>query len=132
MTSTIINAVRRFAPWIALVTVYLVLGFAGRVFLWHSFGPEADVGAARLPYVLTAGLVNDLIESLYLFAPLALYILLVPDRWFRSRANRVLLYGGTVADHRGPALPHGGGVVLLRRVRRALQHRRVRLPRVPH
>jgi phosphoglycerol transferase MdoB-like AlkP superfamily enzyme len=96
-TSTIKNALRRFAPWIALVTVYLVLGFAGRLFLWHSFGPEADVGAARLPYVLSAGFVNDLIQSLYLFAPLALYILLVPDSWFRSRANRVLLYGGTAA-----------------------------------
>jgi hypothetical protein len=65
----------------------LALGLAGRI-AWAKFGIEADVGASRLPYVLTAGFVNDLVESLYLFAPFALYILLLPDRWFRSTANR--------------------------------------------
>ena len=69
--------------------------------LWFKFGIEADVAASRLSYVLTAGFSNDLVESLYLFAPFALYILLLPDRWFRSTANRVILYGATAATITG-------------------------------
>ena len=95
------KALTRFSPWLTLVAVYLVLGLLGRLFLWFKFGIEADVGTARLPYILTAGFINDLVESLYLFAPFALYILLVPDRWFRSTANRVLLYGATAATIAG-------------------------------
>jgi phosphoglycerol transferase MdoB-like AlkP superfamily enzyme len=87
----------RFSPWLTLVAVYVALGLAGRTLLWARFGIEADVAASRLPYILTAGFINDLIESLYLFAPFALYILLVPDRWFRSTANRVVLYTATAA-----------------------------------
>jgi phosphoglycerol transferase MdoB-like AlkP superfamily enzyme len=95
------KAFARYSPWLTVVAVYLVLGLAGRTVLWSRFGMEADVGASRLPYVLTAGCVNDLVESLYLFAPFALYILLVPDRWFRSTANRVILYGATAATITG-------------------------------
>jgi phosphoglycerol transferase MdoB-like AlkP superfamily enzyme len=95
------KAITRFSPWLTIVAVYLVLGLAGRALLWARFGLEADVGALRLPYVLTAGFLNDLVESLYLFAPFALYILLVPDRWFRSTANRVILYGATAATITG-------------------------------
>jgi phosphoglycerol transferase MdoB-like AlkP superfamily enzyme len=95
------KALTRFSPWLTIVAVYLVLGLAGRTFLWFKFGIEADVGVARLPYILTAGFINDLVESLYLFAPFALYILLVPDRWFRSTANRVILYGATAATIAG-------------------------------
>jgi phosphoglycerol transferase MdoB-like AlkP superfamily enzyme len=95
------KALTRFSPWLTIVAVYLVLGLAGRTLLWASFGTEADVGASRLPYILTAGFINDLVESLYLFAPFALYILLLPDRWFRSTANRVILYGATAATITG-------------------------------
>ncbi|MGB7904763.1 MAG: sulfatase-like hydrolase/transferase [Steroidobacteraceae bacterium] len=91
------TALARFSPWLTLVAVYVALGLAGRTLLWARFGIEADVAASRLPYILTAGFINDLIESLYLFAPFALYILLVPDRWFRSTANRVILYSATAA-----------------------------------
>ena len=95
------KALTRFSPWLTIVAVYLALGLFSRAFLWFKFGIEADVGASRLPYILAAGFINDLVESLYLFAPFALYILLVPDRWFRSTANRVLLYGATAATIAG-------------------------------
>ncbi|MCX7053449.1 MAG: sulfatase-like hydrolase/transferase, partial [Proteobacteria bacterium] len=95
------RSLKRFSPWLTIVAVYLVLGLAGRTFLWFKFGIEADVAASRLPYILAAGFINDLVESLYLFAPFALYILLVPDRWFRSTANRVILYGATAATITG-------------------------------
>lgn len=95
------KAVTRFSPWLTIVAVYLVLGLAGRTLLWARFGIEADVGASRLLYILPAGCINDLVESLYLFAPFALYILLAPDPWFRSTANRVLLHGAAAATITG-------------------------------
>ena len=49
------KALTRFSPWLTIAAVYLVLGLAGRTFLWAKFGLEADVGATRLPYILTAG-----------------------------------------------------------------------------
>jgi phosphoglycerol transferase MdoB-like AlkP superfamily enzyme len=82
----------RFRPWLTLAAVYVGLGFVGRIVLWARFGIEADVGIFRLPPVLAAGLVNDAVESLYLFAPFAAYALLLPDRWYRSRANRLFLF----------------------------------------
>ncbi len=96
MSAVLNRSVRRFAPWLSLVAVYLVLGFASRLVLWGKFGLDADVSAVNLPFLMLAGLVNDFVESLYLFAPLALYILLLPDRWFRARWNRVMLYAGTL------------------------------------
>ena len=57
------KAFTRFSPWLTIVAVYLVLGLAGRTFLWVKFGLEADVGAARLPYILTAGFINDLVRE---------------------------------------------------------------------
>jgi phosphoglycerol transferase MdoB-like AlkP superfamily enzyme len=95
MVNSTRDVLRRFSPWAVLVTVYLALGTLGRVVLWAKFGREADVAAGHLPLILLAGVTNDFVQSLYLFAPLVLYIALMPDRWFRSLANRVLLYGGT-------------------------------------
>ena len=85
------RATRRHAPWLVLVVVYLALGLATRLVLWGQFGLAADVAVTRLPWILLAGLVNDAVESLYLFAPFALYTLLLPDRWFRTRVNGALL-----------------------------------------
>ncbi len=95
------KALTRFSPWLTIVAVYMVLGLTGRAFLWARFGIEADLGPSRLPYILAAGFINDMVESLYLFAPFALYILLVPDGWFRSTANRVILHGATAATITG-------------------------------
>jgi phosphoglycerol transferase MdoB-like AlkP superfamily enzyme len=95
--STVLNrSARRFAPWLSLVVVYLVLGFASRLILWAKFGLDADVSALSLPFLMFAGLLNDFAESLYLFAPFALYILLLPDRWFRMWWNRAAIHTGTL------------------------------------
>lgn len=88
---------RRLAPPLAFAAIYLCLGLATRLVLWARFGTAADVPAAHLPMLLLAGLVNDAVESLYLALPLALYLLLLPDRWYRARWNRWLLATGFVA-----------------------------------
>jgi phosphoglycerol transferase MdoB-like AlkP superfamily enzyme len=101
MSPVLSRVLRRFAPWASLLAVYLALGFASRLILWGKFGIDADVSAVKLPFLMLAGLVNDFVEGLYLFAPFALYILLLPDRWYRSRWNRVVLYVGTLLSIAG-------------------------------
>ena len=54
------------------------------------------MAATQLPWMLGAGVLDDADEALYLLAPFALYILLIPDRWYRSAANRLVLAVGTV------------------------------------
>jgi phosphoglycerol transferase MdoB-like AlkP superfamily enzyme len=85
------RARRRFAPFLAIVAVYLALGFVTRLVLWARFGLAADVTIRDVPWVILAGTLNDCVAGLYLFAPWALYALLVPDRWYRARANQVVL-----------------------------------------
>ncbi|HXW10665.1 MAG TPA: sulfatase-like hydrolase/transferase [Steroidobacteraceae bacterium] len=82
---------RRYRPWLLIVSVYLVIGLLTRLVLWARFGIDADVTPGHVPWIVGAGAVNDVIEALYLFAPLALYLGLMPDRWFSSAANRALL-----------------------------------------
>ncbi|HEY5807411.1 MAG TPA: LTA synthase family protein, partial [Povalibacter sp.] len=46
--------------------------------------------------LLGIGVINDLIQSAYLSLPLALYLLLMPQRWLRSKAARWMLATGSV------------------------------------
>ena len=92
---------RRFVPALAFAALYLCVGLATRLLLWTQFGPAAEVPAAHLPLLLLAGFVNDAVESLYLVAPLATYLLFLPDRWYHSRWNRTLLATGFVATIAG-------------------------------
>jgi phosphoglycerol transferase MdoB-like AlkP superfamily enzyme len=46
--------------------------------------------------VLGTGLLHDLVAMLYLFAPLALYLLLIPERLFQARSHQRLLTVMTV------------------------------------
>ena len=85
----------RFAPAAALAVFYVALGFLARIVLWARFGSAADVPALDLPLLLLAGLANDAVESLYLLAPFVIYLLLIPDRWYRTSFQRGLLLAGT-------------------------------------
>ena len=85
----------RYWPVYVLSGFYLALGSVLRVVLWWEYGRESGVALARLPWILIAGIANDAIQSLYIFAPLALYILLLPDAWYRSRVNRWVLTVGS-------------------------------------
>lgn len=89
------GALRRFAPWLTLALWYVALGFVTRVALWWAYGHAAQVGAASLLWIVPSGLVADAIESLYLLAPLALFLWLTPDRWQSTRIMRGILLAGT-------------------------------------
>lgn len=89
------SSIRRFSLVLWLAGVMAACGLALRLVLWWQFGRPVGVDAGALPGVVGAGLFNDAVEALYLLAPLALYLLCLPDRWYRSRANRWLLATGT-------------------------------------
>lgn len=88
--------VRRFWPLLTLAVCMVVIGVALRLVLWWAFGRPADVSATELLWILPAGLFDDAAEALYLLAPFALYIVLVPDRSYRTTANQRLLAAGAV------------------------------------
>ena len=85
----------RFRPLIALGAASLLVGAVLRATLWWQFGVADGVGASELPSVLVRGLLNDLVVTLYAFTPFALYLALIPARWMRSRANRILISAGS-------------------------------------
>jgi len=87
-------ALQRYAPWFALALWYVGLCFLTRLVLWWSFGRAAQVGAGALSWIMPAGLVADAVQSLYLLAPLALFLWLCPDRWQRSGIMRGVLLSG--------------------------------------
>ncbi len=86
----------RYWPVYVLSAFYLTLGSILRVVLWWAYGREAGVQLAALPGILGAGVVNDAVQSLYFFAPFALYVFLLPDVWYRSRINRWVLTVGSL------------------------------------
>jgi phosphoglycerol transferase MdoB-like AlkP superfamily enzyme len=88
-------SLERYRPLLALASAYLVLGVALRLVLWARFGVNAGVGASSLGWILPAGLAADAVQSLYLLAPLALWLGLAPDRWHVGRGTRALLLGGS-------------------------------------
>ena len=86
----------RYWPVYVLSAFYLTLGSVLRVVLWWAYGREGGVQLAALPGILCAGVVNDAVQSLYFFAPFALYIFLLPDVLYRSRVNRWVLTVGSL------------------------------------
>jgi hypothetical protein len=87
----------RYRPLAALLAAALAVGALLRVVLWWQFGAADGVAAAELPSILGRGLLNDLVVSLFCFTPFALYLALIPNRWYRSRANRLVVLAGSWA-----------------------------------
>jgi phosphoglycerol transferase MdoB-like AlkP superfamily enzyme len=74
-----------------MAVVYLAVSAVLRLVLWWTFGQQAEVPMSHLPSILALGALNDAVELLYLFAPFSLYLLIMPQRAFRSPGNRVVL-----------------------------------------
>ncbi|MEJ1966308.1 MAG: sulfatase-like hydrolase/transferase [Gammaproteobacteria bacterium] len=84
----------RFRPLFTLAGLYVALGLLLRVVLWFAFGHAQQVSGAALLWILAAGAVADAVQSLYLLAPFAVLLWLLPDRPYRSTAMRVTLLAG--------------------------------------
>ena len=85
----------RFAPILALAAWYVVVSTLTRLVLWGVFGTNAGVGVASLGWILPAGLVADVLQAIYLLAPLTLLVMLLTDRWHGTALMRGLLLGGS-------------------------------------
>jgi phosphoglycerol transferase MdoB-like AlkP superfamily enzyme len=85
----------RYKLLFALGFASVAIGFVARALLWWNFGTTAGVAASALPAILAGGVVNDAIVAVYLLTPLALYTALLPDRWYRTTANRRVLAIGS-------------------------------------
>lgn len=81
----------RFRPLLTILTWYLVVGLLLRAALWWSFGRPAGVSDIAFGGTLTAGIVADTVQALYLLAPFAMLAWLAPDRWFRTWGMRVAI-----------------------------------------
>ncbi|MGQ0697628.1 MAG: LTA synthase family protein [Panacagrimonas sp.] len=79
-------------PLWTMAAIYLLLSMTLRLGLWIFFGVHAAVPVAQLPAILGLGLVNDAIESVYLFIPLSLFLALAPVQR-RRRTRRLLAFG---------------------------------------
>ncbi|MBU1139620.1 MAG: sulfatase-like hydrolase/transferase [Proteobacteria bacterium] len=83
--------VGRFIPLYWLGLFYLLVSFLLRLVLFVAFGPPATVPLWHLPPVLGLGLINDMIQLLYLLTPLSLYLLLTPQRIYNSFPGRLIV-----------------------------------------
>mgnify|MGYP000868157135 CR=1 FL=1 len=86
------SALQRFRPVLALAALYIAFGAGLRVALWWAFGRREDVDLAAMCWILPAGALADAVQSLYLLLPFSLYVFLLPDRCYRSRFNRWLIF----------------------------------------
>lgn len=87
-------ALTRFVPLATLAGWYVALGLLTRLVLWFCYGRSGQVAATSLAWIVPGGLFNDTIQSLYLLMPFAIFLWLLPDRWYRSRVVSGLVLGG--------------------------------------
>lgn len=68
--------------------VFVAIAFALRVALFFKMRGEGDLSLLRLPLALAAGLVYDVAAFGFASIPVVIYVALVPERLWRSRAHR--------------------------------------------
>ena len=75
--------------WLGLC--YLLISFVLRIVLIAFIGRNSNIPVLHYPAILGLGLANDLVEALYLLAPLAFYLYLLPQRLYTSKMNRAFM-----------------------------------------
>ena len=91
------QAAGRYFPLLALSGAYLLISTLTRLVLFVQAGRQLEHPAREILAVLPIGLGYDLAAALYLFAPFAVYLFLVPGRWYRTRWHRALIWAGSFA-----------------------------------
>ena len=83
----------RFRPWLLLGSIYLAVSTLTRAVLIFVSMAAGLAAWTDVPAVLAVGAVYDLATALYLFTPFALYLALIPARWYRHTWQRRLVAG---------------------------------------
>lgn len=91
------QAAGRYFPLVALFGAYLLISTLTRLVLFVHAGRQLEHPAREILAVLPVGLGYDLVTALYLFAPFAAYLFLVPERWYRAPWHRALIWIGSFA-----------------------------------
>ena len=92
--------------------------------------PRAAGGRLSLAWISRPGVVADAVQSLYLLAPFALVLWLLPDRAYARRRCALACSAGAFVWMFGLTFVRRHRILLLRRIRRATEPRRRRLPHV--
>jgi phosphoglycerol transferase MdoB-like AlkP superfamily enzyme len=74
-----------------VAAAYIAISFATRLALIARALAVEELGWSEIPRVLAAGFAYDAVTSLYLVAPLALYLTLVPRKRLSARTHRTLM-----------------------------------------
>ena len=83
----------RFRAWALIGLIYLAISTLTRLTLIGVSMIAGRAAWADVPAAMAVGAVYDLVTALYLLSPFALYLGLIPERWYRSGWQRRLVTG---------------------------------------
>lgn len=83
----------RFDALAIAAATFALVALALRLAIFARSRDEAALSLLRLPIVVGVGLLYDLAAYAYAALPVTLYLILAPDRWFRSRVHRWITFG---------------------------------------
>ena len=83
----------RFGGLYFLAAVVLAAGFLLRTALLIQSIPAAGFSPGDVVRIYAFGLLYDVVSYFYLMIPVAVFVALVPDRFYRSRVNRAIMVG---------------------------------------
>ena len=75
-----------------MICSFIVISFLTRVFLMIVSFDNLDLSIFTLVKMFLVGFLYDFIASSYYFIPLVIYLLLVPQRVFNSKINKIILF----------------------------------------
>ncbi|MNK15183.1 Lipoteichoic acid synthase 1 [compost metagenome] len=81
----------RFSPVLLATLLLCIISFITRVVLLINSKQYVDWSILNLLGIFVIGLLYDLAAASFAVIPLVLYVWLMPDKWYRSKFNKVLL-----------------------------------------
>ncbi len=87
----------QFRHLLLLWLLFLATSLITRVVLAAISLHASQVSLLQLPYAFAAGVLLDALAGLYLCLPFALFLWLMPARWYSSRVSRALIHFGFAA-----------------------------------
>ncbi len=78
----------RHFPWALALAIFIAVAVSTRVILSAISLAKGQIEVSDLASIFGRGLLFDVVASLYLFAPFAVYLALMPARWYRAKLHR--------------------------------------------
>lgn len=82
----------RFFLLLLLILVFISLSLTSRIILFFTSFDQVDLGIYSLIKLFLVGLIYDFIAAIYYVAPLAVYIILMPNKLFSSKFHKYILW----------------------------------------